>query len=116
MPQTYDHIEVTEILSYEGAETAKIARYERIMQHRTIEAMNGLSNRMDTVVDKLDGVANTIYRTGQLAQDKANEAIFAGPANRFKQVAIGAAVRTAASRLEQVVGLGWNTQSRILRI
>lgn len=89
MPKKFGDIDVTEILDYEGAETAKIARYERIMQHRTIEAMNGLSLRLDGIVTELNdatsnlkvvatqlnGVTQTIYRVGQLAQEKVDEAI-----------------------------------------
>ncbi|WP_186027336.1 hypothetical protein [Burkholderia gladioli] len=89
MPKKFGEIDVTEILGYEGAETEKIARYECIMQHRTIEAMNGLSLRLDGIVTELNdatsnlkvvaiqlnGVTQAIYRVGQLAQDKANEAI-----------------------------------------
>lgn len=92
MPKKYEDIDVQELLDYEGAETAKMARFERIMQHRTIEAMNGLSGRLDDIIKeltvvtstlikvtgRLDGVTQTIHRVGQLAQAKADEAIAAG--------------------------------------
>jgi hypothetical protein len=73
----FENIDISEILNYEYANTAVMARYERIMQHRTIEAMNGLSGRLDSVVNKLVGVMETIHRVGQLAQEKANQAILA---------------------------------------
>lgn len=75
MAKDFNDIDVRDILNYDHAETAVIARYERIMQHRTIEAMNGLSGRLDGVVEKLVGVMETIHRVGQLAQEKADKAI-----------------------------------------
>jgi hypothetical protein len=68
MPRPYDEIKVDEILNYDDAHTGTMSRYDRIMQHRAIEAMNGLSMQ-------LNGVIETIHRTGQLAQEKANEAM-----------------------------------------
>lgn len=56
------------LLNYEGAHTGEMARFERIMQHRSTEAMRDLSER-------LKGVMQTIHRAGQLAQEKANEAM-----------------------------------------
>lgn len=77
MTKDFKNIEIDEILNYDRPETAVMARYERIMQHRTIEAMNGLSGRLDGVIDKLTGVMGTIHNVGQLAQEKAEQAIAA---------------------------------------
>jgi hypothetical protein len=75
MGKDWKEISIDDILNFDGPQTAEIARYERIMQHRTIEAMNGLSGRLDSVVEKLVGVMETIHRVGQLAQEKADQAI-----------------------------------------
>ena len=59
MPREWKDITIDENLNYEGAQTAEIARYDRIMQHRTNEAMNGLANRLDQAIDtmKFAGIA-----------------------------------------------------------
>jgi hypothetical protein len=86
VPKTFADISIDEILNYQYADTALMARYERIMQHRTIEAMNGLSGRLDEVVNKLEGVMETIHRVGQLAQDKADKAILAADTSSKVQI------------------------------
>jgi hypothetical protein len=55
MAKPYQNISIDEILNYDHSEMAVMSRFDRIMQHRTIEAMKGLSNRLDKVVDKLTG-------------------------------------------------------------
>jgi len=73
MPKKFAEIGIDEILDYEEPVTAVMSRYDRIMQHRTNEAMNGLSNRLDLVVEKLVGVTETVHRVGQLINSKADE-------------------------------------------
>src|ERR1700692_1413185 len=45
-------IENHELLNSEASAPGLIALYQRVMQHRTIEAMNGLSNRLDGMLDQ----------------------------------------------------------------
>lgn len=85
MVQKHTEVTLNDLLDYDRPETAVIARYQRIMQHRTNEAMNGLSNRLDNVILKLEGVMTTIHRVGQLAQDKADQAIQAAEKAREAQ-------------------------------
>jgi hypothetical protein len=59
--RNWENISIDTMLNFEGPQTAEIARFDRILRHRTIEATNGLST--------------TIYRASQLAQEKADEAI-----------------------------------------
>lgn len=77
MDHDWKNIPIDKILNYEGTNPGEISRLDRIMQHRTVEGMNGLSGRLDDVVNKLTGVIGTIYRVGQLAQEKADSAIAA---------------------------------------
>ena len=55
-----------EILNFEEAHTAKMARYERIMEKKSIDALHD-------VRDKLMGLMETIYRASQGLQDKTDE-------------------------------------------
>jgi len=73
MAKDYREIEVADILNYEHPDTAVMARYERIMQYRAIEAMNSLTVRIDRAVDGLAGVSQTIHRVGQLIDARAAE-------------------------------------------
>ena len=75
MDPDWKNIPIEKILNYEGAHTGEMNRLDRIMQHRTIEAMNGLSKRLDGVVEKLVGLMETIYRVGQLGKEKGEDAI-----------------------------------------
>jgi hypothetical protein len=59
---------IDRLLNGEVAPPHEIARLDRIMQYRTAEAMNGLSNR-------LTGVMDTSHRAAQLGQEKADDAI-----------------------------------------
>ncbi len=61
-----DDDEINALLNDKTANTADIARYGRIMQHRSIEAMNGLH-------DGLKGVMESIHRGAGLAAQKADE-------------------------------------------
>ena len=63
MARDWKEIDTDEVLNFEGAETKKIARYERIMQQHSIEATNQLS-------DKITGLMETIYRASQGIQNK----------------------------------------------
>lgn len=63
MPKDWKEIDTDEVLNFEGPQTAQIARYERIMQQRNIEATNLLK-------DKVTGLTETIYRASQGIQEK----------------------------------------------
>ena len=57
-----------EILNFEEAHTAKMARYQRIMEMKSISALDG-------VKDKLTGLMETIHRASQGLKDKADRLI-----------------------------------------
>jgi hypothetical protein len=61
-----DDEEINEMLNNPTNQTADIAKFDRIMQHRAIEAMNGLH-------DGLKGVMQTIHRSAGLVVDKADD-------------------------------------------
>lgn len=63
MPRDWKEIDTDEVLNFEGPQTNIIARYERIMQQRNIEATNLLK---DKVIDLTD----TIQSASQGIQDK----------------------------------------------
>jgi hypothetical protein len=67
MPRNWQDITDDEILNFEGPQTAEIARYERIMQKRSIDAMLGPR-------DRLTGLGDTIYKMHQGFKDTADEA------------------------------------------
>ena len=75
MSKKYTDIPIEEILDWEGPDTAKISRYERIMQHRTNEAMNGLSNRLEGVIGKIEDSAQTIQTASERMIQRADAAI-----------------------------------------
>jgi len=56
-----DDEEINAILNAKTAQTDEVHKYSRIMQHRTIEAMNGLHSG-------LQGVMDTIHRADNLAE------------------------------------------------
>ena len=66
MPKDWKEIPDDEILNFEGADTAKMARYERIMQKKSIDAVLGLR-------DKLVGLMDTIYRASQGLKEKTDQ-------------------------------------------
>jgi hypothetical protein len=68
VPKSWKQITDDEILDYDDAHTGQVARYERIMQHRSNVEMHNLS-RM------LQGVMETIHTTAQLVSDKADVAM-----------------------------------------
>lgn len=68
MPKDWKQITDDEILNFEEAHTAKMARYERIMQQRNIESLISLR-------DKLTGLMETIYRASQGMKEKTDELI-----------------------------------------
>jgi uncharacterized protein YigA (DUF484 family) len=47
-------IELKTLLNSDAASPGVIALYQRVMQHRTNEAMNGLSNRLDQIVSQAE--------------------------------------------------------------
>ncbi len=57
-----------EILNFEEAHTAKMARYQRIMEMKSIVALDG-------VKDRLTGLIETIYRANQGFKSKTDELI-----------------------------------------
>ena len=63
MPKDWKEIDTDEVLNFEGPQTAQIARYERIMQQRNVEATTLLK-------DKVTGLAETLYRASQGIQGK----------------------------------------------
>lgn len=67
MPNNWQDITDDDILNFEGPQTAEIARYERIMQKRAIDAMLGLKGHVT-------GLGVTIYTMHQGLKDKADEA------------------------------------------
>ena len=66
MPKDWKEISNDEILNFDDAQTAIMARYERIMQQRSTEAVIGLSN-------KVTGLMETIYRASQGIQEKSDK-------------------------------------------
>ena len=65
MPKDWKEISNDEILNFDGSQTAIMARYERIMQQRSIDALTGLR-------DKVTGLMETIYRASQGIQEKTD--------------------------------------------
>ncbi len=63
MPKDWKELTDEEMLNYEEANTSIMARYERIMQYRSIESTNLLK-------DKITALTDTIYRASQGIQDK----------------------------------------------
>jgi hypothetical protein len=51
---SWKDIDVDKILSSEATDSGIRAQYQRIMQHRTNEAMNGLSHRLDKIIDQAE--------------------------------------------------------------
>ncbi len=68
MQKDWKEIPDDEILNFEDAHTGKMARYERIMQKKSIEAVIGLR-------DKVTGLMETIYKASQGLQEKTTELI-----------------------------------------
>lgn len=66
MPKDWKEITDDELLNFDGSQTSIIARYERIMQKRSTDAVIGLENR-------LVGLMETIYRASQGLQEKADK-------------------------------------------
>jgi len=66
MTKDWKEVSDDEILNFEGSQTAFMARYERIMQKRSTDAVIGLR-------DKLVGLMETIYRASLGLQDKADK-------------------------------------------
>lgn len=65
MPKDWKDISDDEILNFDGPQTAEIARYERIMQKRSIDAVVGLR-------DKVTGLMETVYRASQGFQERSD--------------------------------------------
>jgi hypothetical protein len=65
VPKDWRQISDEEILNFDGPQTAEIARYERIMRQRSVEATRSLR-------DGLAGLMETIYRASQLLKERAD--------------------------------------------
>jgi len=63
MSRDWRNVDIDELLNFVGSQTNTIARYERIMQQKNIEATNELK-------DKVTGLTETIYRASQGVQNK----------------------------------------------
>ncbi len=68
MTRDWKDISIETVLNNETANTAEMGRYDRILQHRSTEATNGLANR-------LQGVIETIYNASQLAEKRAEKVL-----------------------------------------
>jgi hypothetical protein len=66
MLRDWKEISNDEILNFDGSQTAIMARYERIMQQRSTDAVVGLR-------DKITGLMETIYRASQGIQEKTDK-------------------------------------------
>ena len=66
MPKDWKEFSNDEILNFDGSQTAIMARYERIMQQRSTEAVIGLR-------EKVMGLMETIYRPSQGIQEKTDK-------------------------------------------
>lgn len=65
MPRDWKDISDDEVLNFSGPQTAEIARYDRIMQKRSIDAIVGLR-------DKVSGLMETVFRASQGFQEKSD--------------------------------------------
>ena len=66
MAHDWKELSTDTILNFDGSQTAIMARYERIMQQRSTEAVIGLR-------DKVTGLMETIYRASQGLQEKTDK-------------------------------------------
>ena len=66
MPKDWKQISDDEILNFDGPQTAEIARYERIMRQRSIDATRSLR-------DGLSGLMETMHRSSQLSKQGTDE-------------------------------------------
>lgn len=97
MPKDWKDIGDDDILNYEGAQTGDMARYERIMQKRSIDALHSVN-------DKLVGLTGTLYRASQGLKEKSDELIglydkFSKAQSRQQNVVISLSVVVALSAL-----------------
>jgi hypothetical protein len=95
MPKDWKDISSDEILNFDGAQTAIMARYERIMQQRSIDAVIGLR-------DKVTGLMETIYRASQALQDKTDKLLglydrISSAQGRQQKIVIGLTIVLAVS-------------------
>ena len=65
MARDWKQITDDEILNFDGPQTAEIARYERIMRRRSIEATRNLR-------DGLTELMQTLHRSSQLTKEGAD--------------------------------------------
>jgi len=66
MPKGWENISDDEILNYDSDHIGHLHRFERIMQKKSIDALNN-------VRDKLTGLMETIYRASQNLGGKTDE-------------------------------------------
>ena len=69
MAKDWKEISDDDLLNFDGANTGQMAKYERIMQKRSQEALHqtqkeiwNLSSRIDTSTDRLVGVGNKLIQ------------------------------------------------------
>lgn len=95
MPKNWNEIPDDEILNFEDAHTGKMARYERIMQQKSIQATIGLR-------DKVTGLMETIYRASQGLKEKTTDLIslyekISNAQSRQQKILIALSIVIAAS-------------------
>ena len=76
MPKDHKEITDDEILNYEDATTGVMARYERLMQMRSIEAQKLAIEASKELANKLHGVMETVHRAS-LALGQRTDAVLA---------------------------------------
>ena len=108
MPKDWKDIGDDEILNFEEAHTAKMARYERIMEMKSTEALHG-------VRDKLVGLMETIYRASQGIQGKTDDLLgrydkISLAQNRQQKVLIALSVVIAVSTVAYTA-ITWHSVS-----
>ena len=65
MPKDWKEISADEMLNFDDAHTGTMARFDRIMQQKSIDTIDGLR-------EKIVGLMETIYRASQALQEKAD--------------------------------------------
>ena len=65
MPKDWKEISADDMLNFDDAHTGTMARFDRIMQQKSIDTIDGLR-------EKIVGLMETIYRASQALQEKAD--------------------------------------------
>jgi len=101
MAKDWKQITDDEVLNYDEAHTGNMARYERIMQMRSIEATRGLR-------DKITGLMETIYRASQGVQQNIGQLV------EGLDKATTAANAAAAASARHARNLAWATWALVV--